>query len=250
MNDQNNKTDIIEKYLDDQMKPDEKRRFEEDVLNDPEFKEEIKKHQLLIDGIRLHGRSQLLHKTKEWDAELGAVPKAETIHRAISPFRWYYMAAAIVIIIVSVAVIYSNLNTGFDRVVAAHYEPYSYIPDTQRSESTEPSAIDEVFRNYDRQEYAKVIDLVNDMEPSDKTEIFSFLQANAYQATGENTKAIHAFSEIANSDSMYATASKWYLALLYLSEKQPDRAMPLVEELMKSNTSFSPKANKLMKDLD
>jgi tetratricopeptide (TPR) repeat protein len=250
MNDQNYNTDIIEKYLDDQMKPAEKQKFEEELLNDPELKEEIRKHQLLIDGIKLHGRSQLLSKTKEWDAELGAVPNSESSSRTISSFRWYYVAAAIALILVSVAVIYSNLNTGFDRVVAAHYEPYSYIPDTQRSASTEPRSMDAVLQNYERREYAKVIDLVDAMEPSDKTEIVSFLQANAYQATGENSKAIHAFSELANSGSMYATASKWYLALCYLSEKQPDRAIPLVEELMKSRTSFSPKAKKLMKDLD
>lgn len=250
MNDQNNKIDIIEKYLDNQLKPADRQRFEMDVLNNPELKEEIRKHQLLIDGIKLHGRSQLLNKTKEWDAEIGAVPNSESSSRIISSFRWYYLAAAIAFIIVSVAVIYSNLNAGFDRVVAAHYEPYNYIPNTQRSENREPRAIDEVFQNYERQDYANVIVLVDALDESDKAEISSFLQANAYQATGENIKAIRAFSNLANSGSMYATASKWYLALCYLSEKQPEKAMPLLKELADSNTSFAPKAEKLMNDLD
>lgn len=250
MSNQHDKLDTIEKYLDNQLNSSEKEKFEEELLKDTELKEEVRQHRLMIDGIKLHGRKMLLDKTKEWDRELGAIPDNHFVQSTTNSFKWYYLAAAISLIIVSVFVIYSRMNEGFDRVVAAHYEPYNYIPDIRRSDDSELNDLDEIYQNYELGRYAQVIDLINLKDESEMTDMLSFLQANAYQATGETQKAITAFVDLVNSDSIYATASKWYLALCFLSEKQPEKAMPLIMELKSGNNSYKLKAERLLSDLE
>jgi len=45
-------TDIIDKYLDDEMTLQEKAAFEQDVKTDPELAQELKLHQLAIAGVQ------------------------------------------------------------------------------------------------------------------------------------------------------------------------------------------------------
>ena len=91
--------------------------------------------------------------------------------------------------------------------------------------------------------------MIDKLEDDQKTEQVNFIIANAYQANANYFEAIKLYEQIINSGSIYESGSKWYLALCYLSVKHAERATPLLEELKESATSYSPKAKKLLDEL-
>ncbi len=249
----NNPMENIEKfdqYLQELLEEDQREDFEKKLENDAELKKDFLRHQVLVDGIKLHGRKALLDEMKSWDNEIKSIGFEPTEEKSISFFKWYYAAAAISIILVTIAVLYSSLNTGYDRIVASHYQPYTYISDIQRGEAIEENPTDKIFQYYDQGNYQQTVQLINEVPESQRSELMSFIQANAYQAMEDYERAIPIFDSIADSNSVYAFGSKWYLSLCYLSVDQPDKAVTLLNELKATNSSFAPKAEKLLNDLD
>ena len=91
--------------------------------------------------------------------------------------------------------------------------------------------------------------MINKLEDDQKTEQVNFIMANAYQASNNYLDAIKLYEQIIISGSIYVSSSKWYLALCYLSTNNVELAIPLLEELKGSSTSYSLKAKDILEDL-
>ena len=48
----------------------------------------------------------------------------------------------------------------------------------------------------------------------------------------------------------FLNASKWFLALAHLYEDDPDKALPLLNELASSQSSYSKSASEVLEDLN
>jgi tetratricopeptide (TPR) repeat protein len=250
MNSQNDIIELIDLYLGNKLDPDERRKFEQDLVDRPEMAEELKGHKLMIDGIRLHGRKILLNKIRAWDEEMGSSGESDISPTKTVAFRWYYAAAAVVILILSIFTLIDPLGDGYEGIVAQHYQPYVYISELKRGEpkTVDPSQL--IFDYYDRGEYQETIKLINGIAEADRSDLMQFLLANSYQALDEFKDAIPVYEKIINSNSAYIQGAKWYLALCYLSEQKPDEARTLLDELTVSKSSYAPKSAKLLEELD
>lgn len=206
--------------------------------------QDYKDHKQMVAAIRREGRNELLQAMKEWDSEMGELPKARM--RAIRPV-WYYAAASVAVLFA-----FSWLWIGYSEstnLVARHYQPYSYVSENTRGD--EGTALEsEIEQAYSHGDYLGVIEQVNSAELATRTMQIDFLYANACQATGEVSQAIPVFEKIAETDSPYRAAAQWYLALCQLSEKDTEKAISQLKVVQASKSSYSQKAAELLADLE
>ena len=242
--------ELIEQYLEGSLDVENRRLVEKKMSNDKNYSRDIEQYRLLIDGIKYSGRNEILAKLKKWDMELPENIEDFNDKSSHRRFIWYYAAASIAIFVVAGILIYSNLKFGYDRIVADHYQPYNYFPETSRGDEINKNSIEEIFEYYDRGEYAQALQMIQNLETNKKTERVNFILANIHQAMKNYNEAIPIYGQIIKTGSIHTNGSKWYMALCYLSIDNIENARPLLEELKGSNSSYTPKAKNLLKDLD
>ena len=250
MSKQQNEVEFIEQFLEGSLDKEKKRMMEDKISQDEDYAKDFEQYKLLIDGIKYSGRKKLLTKIKKWDLDFSDDFESESKHLVRIPFRWYYAAASIAFFIIAGFLIYSNINSGYDRIVADHYTPYNYNSEIKRGDKIEKNSIEHIFQYYDHGEYIQFIQMINKLEDGQKTEQVNFILANAYQATENYDEAIILYGSIIDSGTSYSTASKWYLALCYLSVDNVAHARLLLEDLKGLTTFYSPKAKNLLEDLN
>jgi TolA-binding protein len=241
--------DQIEQYLEGKLEEESKKQFEESIANDKELAKNVETYTFLMDGIKYAGRKNLHEKLKAWDSNMSDAfedKKASSESRTIS---WYYVAAAIAFFAVASMVFYANVDTGYEQIVAVHYQPYDHISSGLRGEKDDQNSLSAIFQHYEQGEYNKVIDMINKLDNSTRTEEANFILANSYMSIKQYDEAIILFASISESNSIYAGGSKWYLSLCYLSKEDPHHAIPLLEELTISKTSYASKAKNLLSDI-
>jgi len=250
MNSQKEYIEKFDQYLENKLNTDEKEKLKEKLKNDTKLLQEFEEHQKFVDGIKLHGRKQLLNEIEKWDNELDSSDVIDKPERRIGSFRLYYAAAAIIFLVVSAVIIYTNLQTGHENLVAKHYQPYEYIPSTQRGETEARNQKEQIFNLYDQGKYAEVLSMVEEIDESNRTDLLMYLQANAYQALEQHQSAMPIYDQVIAMNTTYAQGASWYLALCHLSEGQSEKAIILLEELQKSNSPYASKAINLLFELE
>ena len=142
--------DQIEQYLEGELEGEGKKEFEESIANDKELANNVQNYTLLMDGIKYSGRRNLHERLKAWDANLPNALEDQKISSETKKIRWYYVAAAFAFFAVVSAVFYASMDTGYEKIVAAHYQPYDHISSTFRGKEDSKNSSDEIFLNYDR----------------------------------------------------------------------------------------------------
>ncbi len=242
-------TDLFDSLLDGTMDGQEAAEFKARLKNDPELAKNLEQHKLVVDAVRYHGRNKLLSKVKRWDVGMDS-GKSGDIHDR-GKRRWIYAAAAsLALLLVAGYLLFTNLDIEYKRLAANYYEPYKFMPTATRGETVKESALDEVINFFVRGEYNKVIVILIEMDESQRTDSGDFMLANAYQAMEQYEEASRIYEKIANSSSLFARPSKWYLALCYLSLEKPERAEMLLKKLKEGNNVYATKARKLLRELD
>ncbi|MEZ4687574.1 MAG: hypothetical protein R3B47_16390 [Bacteroidia bacterium] len=86
----------------------------------------------------------------------------------------------------------------------------------------------------------------------DSTDVAArFYLANSLLATGRADVAIAHLQYIAGKeDFLYGRQAEWLLALAFIRENQPGKALPLLEEIQRGSDSLAIQANKLRKALE
>ena len=249
MNDQTNKMEFIDKYLENSLSPDEVKIFEQELQDNPELMRELVSQKLLVDAIKLHGRKDLKRMMSDWDDQLVDTFNNRNDEGNRFSFRWYYAAAAMLVLLVSVFVIVRYIGDDQEDIVARHYQPYVFIPGQTRGvEEVAESA--QTFYDYERGEYMKVIESFNQTDASDRSDLMKFMLANSYQALGKFDEAIPVYESIIKTNSDYLLGSKWYLSLCYLSAGRTAEAKSILHDLSKAPSSFAKQAEELLNEME
>ena len=249
MNDQTNRMDYIDRYLEKSLTPEEEKIFEQNLQNDTELMQELSSHRLFVDAIKLHGRKDLRRMMSEWDDQSDETFEIHSEPEKRSTFRWYYAAAAMLILLVSVFVIVQYIDDDQGDIVARYYEPYVFIPEqTRGAEEVVQSA--QIFYDYEHGQYEKVIESIKQSDASDRSDLLQFLLANSYQALDKYEEAIPIYEFIIRTNSDYVLGAKWYLSLCYLSTDRPTEAKSILQELSKAPSSFARKAEGLLLEIE
>ena len=205
----------IERYLREQMSPEESQAFLNDLRNDKELREEAQMMALLIKEIKEE-------QDRQDEAVRQKIAAAKRRAKTVRLVRWIVSAAAIFAIIFGANLWYSSYK--MDKVFDAYYKPY----DATKARGGDDKAI--------KLELAELYNKVG--TESDVAPVITRLQTiyDGIQAkSGEYADYRYDENDIA-----------WYLALAYIKDHQKDKAKELLKRLAEQGVA---EASELLKEL-
>lgn len=125
--------DWIEDYLEGDMSREERERFEQELKTNTELAEELEMYQSIGKGIKDHySADDLKRKFKTVDDKLDkAESEVKTEQKVVpmNPYRWFAVAAVVVVLMISGIVIYRTyFATSLDKIALAHWEEDKGLP--------------------------------------------------------------------------------------------------------------------------
>ncbi len=235
--------DLIEAYLENNLSPQAKLDFEEQLAANEALKAEVEKHRMLkevvADGESMAFREKLRSAEQEYTK---SIPKERSKPVWLS---WKIAAGIAALIGLGLFFLFST-NTSKDALFEQYFRPYP-AEDVVRGEKSNP--VQEAISYYAKGDFTKAI-------PELKKIIATFPQSkmqerlylgSAYLATDQLEKAIAVFRELANTPTLNEQA-KWYLALGHLKLGELETAKALLQELVVYDGIYKTDAQQLLSD--
>lgn len=205
----------IDRYLREQMTPEESEAFLNDLRNNKELREETQMMALLIKEMKEE-------QAKQDEAVAQEIPATASHAKAIRLVKWIASIAAVFAIVFGAHLWYSTYR--MDKVFDAYYKPY----DVSSARGGDDKAI--------KQELAELYNKVGTEE--DAAPVITRLQT-IYDG-------IQTSSDTYADYSYYENDIAWYLALAYVKDHQTDKAKELLMPLAEHGDA---EAAKLLKEL-
>lgn len=213
----------IERYLREQMSPEENDAFLNDLRNDKDLREEAQMMALMIKEMKEEQARQSERLTELVLNDRGSVRKA----KVISIIRWSLSIAAILLLIFGAVTLWNKqsdtnvLYAQADNIFEQYYSPYTMQGDSRGGDSDVEKELSVLFNQVGSEK--------------DVTQIIEKLQK------------IHDSIDAEYEYSLYADDITRYLALAYLKDHKLDKAKDLLKPLADNGDE---EAKLLLKDLN
>ena len=206
----------IERYLREQMIPEENEAFLNDLKSDKELREEAQMMALLIKEMKEEQAKQSENLTEEVLAEEKQAKKTELI----SKVRWSLSIAAMFILIFGVTLLW-NRQSDTDALFTNYYSPYTLQGESRGGDSDVEKELAVLFNQVGTE---KDVSIVID-----------------------KLQKIHDSIDSEYEYSLYADYITWYLALAYLKDDKPEKAKIVLKHLVENGNNL---AIKLLKAIE
>lgn len=224
--------EYIERYINNNMKPDELAGFEEKLNNNPDFKNQVEDIKTLLLGIETQA---LTEKIETFHNELPDTksPKEQPSKVRHLDFRKWVAAAAVIIAVGSFWFFNGNSNS---KLYSKYYAPDPGLPTTMSTQDN--FVFYDAMVNYKRQDYQLAI---NKWQPlltnKPENDTLNYFMGSAYLAKGETTTAISYLEKVTElKESAFKNDAFYYLGLAYLKNNKIELAK---ETLKQSNMADS-----------
>jgi len=249
MSDYSTYIDQFDQYLEGMLDKDAQKGLESAMKNDPGLARAFQEHKLLLDGIRYAARINLKENLSGYDKQLPVPMIPADEQDAGKKFSWYYVAAAVVFLVVSSVVLYNYNLTSYERLADNYYEAYDHVGSTSRG-GEHSQVLESINYLHEQGKYSELLQAVAKLPEKDRSDEVTFLQAHAMLANDEYDSAIAKFKYVSDNSQNYKSAAMWYLSLAYLHVDQADAAIELLKELSEQKSSaHSSDAQALLNDL-
>ncbi len=255
MTDETNQDELIEQYLQGELRGEELAQFEEKVSSDEQLKKEVALQRAIIKNIKIAGRQDWAGKLEKIHQDMVTpVEKEKSVVRTLAPVRkiaWkkYFLAAASVLLVILSAVFVFKKKSGLDskEILLAYYQPFADIQQTTRS--TPPDSVSEkgaAFKAYNDHNYVESIRLFKNIVDKKKDELSLFYLGNAYLANDQAAEAEGIFKNYLAEFKEFRAESEWYLSFSYLKQGKEKEAIALLETIANEGNDFSKKAKEIL----
>ncbi len=234
----------IEGYLNKTLPQEELAAFEKELLASAALQEEVEKHRVLHETLSDTETLAFREKLIRISEEIKAEEQATS-----SGSSHYWKIAASIAIVLGVATLlwfFFFGNNPYEDLYASYYTPFP-VEDTTRGETD--TDYKEVLSNYAKGEYKIAITALEKAVTEEESNQFNLYLGNSYMNTNQEKKAIPIFEEIAKSNKYYENA-QWYLALTYLKLGDTKQVIAILKELIQYNGIYKKNAIKLLEDLE
>jgi tetratricopeptide (TPR) repeat protein len=221
MNENIAQTELIERYLDNELSADEKARFESRLGSEAGLAEEVYLQRQLREGLRAAGRNRLLDMLATEDRQMDEYhPPAQVIRfDDATRQRFYWAAAAILLLLIP---LYLVLVPGRrdDKLFAAYFKPYQGV--SVRA----GGPLEQAMEEYRQRDYAQALPILERLLGEGSAEDTTlFFKGNASLALEQTPDALSSFRQIlTNPKHPFYREAQWYLALAYLQDGATDEA--------------------------
>ena len=254
MNPIENDIELIERYFDQVLTPQETVVFEKRLTTDNAFRALVENEKYLIGAIRLQGLTDELHALKRLELNMGA-PQPLTVSETSSPpsqrniRKWYLMAAAIAGLLITGRFVFYPSPTPAD-LYEDYFRPYPNVfsPNVRGTETSPDRAA--AFEAYERGDYTKAAGLFRQLLAVREEPGILMLLGNCELVTGNTDEAIRLFSSLDTPNGELALQARWFLSLAYIKNGNQQQAVPLLQGLAATESSYADKARDILDNLD
>ena len=246
--------DQIAHYLSGNLSEEERTSFEAKISADPKLAQEVAVHRDLK-HVLADAEASSMHKlVNEVDAEFFS-EKTQAKRPQLKFGAIQYVMAAMVAILLLIGgywiFIYQAGSVTSEELYAMNYEVYP-IPSSLRSDAADTLGVVEkraiqAFNNKKYESAADDFEELIKLEPTN-TALQFYLGLCRYEQM-EFDSGIVIFDSLISSRNPFQRQSKWYLALGYLAQGDPDRAKSLLEELSSSKGKYRSEAEQILKSI-
>jgi hypothetical protein len=227
MNENSTHTDLLIQYLDGELKGDELETLKKNIEGDAAIREELENLRLAKEAVSsygLHKRIQNIHPEMMQELKKNTTPKPG-ITRMI--FQYSFRVAAVLIILFGISAIYQYFTATPEKLFNENFHAY----ELRESRGSFKSSLEDL---YEKGDMNGLINQFKQLKTPQATDYF--LAANAYLSTHRPDSAIVTFISLQNLNQTNHTHyfeedTEYFLALSYLGNNEPAKALPLFEKI-------------------
>ncbi|GGG30363.1 hypothetical protein GCM10011344_34130 [Dokdonia pacifica] len=266
MNDDELKNEAIERYLLTKMTVNEREEFEEEMIQNPELKEQVALYKALYnidqdndDWITIEDNPQLLKKeialfrsqeTKEFSKSLKQYRQANTKEKE-SMFKMQRWSAIAAIVIIGVFILYPRSSDLPD--LYEQYHNWEELPSyVSKGENTD-QILEEIEATFRSKKYQNIITLSQTLDPTiyeTNPQVLLFIGVS-YLETNQYKNALTTFDRLTKSDGLDFHKGYWYKVLTFLKQEDKENAVKTLKTIMENPTYYKySSAKELLKELE
>ncbi len=245
-----NKFDLIEKYLMNDMSAGEIKKFEKLLLEDADLRKEFsfrrKTNEAILEDDIIELRESLNEITLNKNNN-GLVNFIESHRKNLA------IAATIIILIsLSLSFLYP-FRQSLDQLFNSYYNTYPALANVRSLENNEESEvlINESFDFYEKYNYKKASELFCEVLILDNNNVVAQfylalceLENNNFDKSEEYLSGL-----IQKKDHLFWEQSHWYLAMLYLKQNKKEKAKSVFKKIIDEEMVYKNEAKSILKKL-
>ncbi len=231
------RTILIEKYLDGELQGENLKNFESQLQNDKEFAQDF------------HLQKEIRNALSDWEIidlreKLDKIQKdfKKNKQRAIikKPVLLFTACAVISILIVTSILIFDKTYSN-DELYEKYYTHYDAGIQTRGVEKTNIDNYTQALIAYDNKQYVEAIDLLNRISDTSQTHTIAkeYFTGLSYMELKKYDEAIKHFNTISNDyqNALHENVT-WYLGLCYIKTRHNKLAVKQFRELIRDNSCY------------
>lgn len=238
---------LIEKFLAKEMQGEELKKFEDQLQNDVELKEELVLHRQLTETLKGERVHELRNVLKEVDKNWEAPSKKDSAKIVKFSFRRVLTIAAAVALFMISYQWFTNSNLSPEEIYASNFETYPMLLNQRSAEENTTSSVtyNNAITFYNKREYAQAEAAFEKLLQDQPDNIsFQFYQANIFLASQNAADAIPVFQKILDGNNpLFEEQARWYLSLAYLQLGQKENAKALLEKIQQGQFQANEASN-------
>ena len=240
---------FIERYISDEMKPEEKAWFEKELEGDSALRKEVELRRKTEEILRRDSDIRALRNKMRVIAADHARKKPAPVRISVAK----YAAAITLLIMVGSAIWFSSGKLSNEEI----FERYNTVvpvaaESVSRSVSVSPDdAYLQAVNEYKKGEYDKAIGLLLQFTAvdQDNPEVFMML-GNSYVEKSQFTEAGANYRKVIDhNDNLYIEDANWMLALCYIRTGESEKARKQLSMISASDSRHSRNAAKALRKL-
>jgi hypothetical protein len=220
-------TDLLIQYLDGELVGEELETLKKNIESDAVIREELENLRLakeVVNMYGLHDRIQNIHPSMMQELKKKANPKPGITRMMV---QYGVRVAAVLIMLFGISALYQYYTATPEKLFNENFHAYEF----RTTRGTASSSLEDLYEKGD------MSGLINQFKQIKTPQVADyFLAGNAYLSTHHPDSAIGTFISLQNLNHTNHTHyfeedTEYFLALSYLGNKEPAKALPLFEKI-------------------
>jgi tetratricopeptide (TPR) repeat protein len=244
----------IERYLDKELDTGSMASFEDELAINPGLVSEIELYEEVEEAIGetdiIGLRASLTAIRKEKESEEKKV-KRGIILPGTQKLAWYVAAASVVLVLSLAGIIQKHTYTN-NEIYTHYYEPYN-SGGVFRSASNEYVGLKrEAMAHFNHKEYDAALELFSQiLKENENNPAINFYSGTIYQDKKQYDKALGSYKKVsAHNDNLFVEQARWYIGLCYLQREEKDEALEVFRGIASEGGFYKKQSEKIIAKLE
>lgn len=229
--------ELIAKYFENSLTPQEQLLFEEKLQQDAEFEAEFEFHAALKKAVTVAERQKIKAQIQKFESNEKDTIKVFSL-RKLMPY------AAVFLVVISIGLFFIlNQKNESNQLYASYFEPYPNIEVSNLRANTKKTLENQAFTVYDLEDYKLAQTLFTKLLENNSKDYLHFYNGMCLMQLENFDFALEELNTIKATNSKYYEKALWFKALIFIKLNKKEDAKKLLNELV-TNLSFKNKEAK------